>query len=554
MRRSRGGCACRPVRPRTPPTSPTASPPRRTGSAPPAVSTSASFAEVAPALGEVFGAARADGIEHFGYAEQSAVTTYLGTSTGTRLRFTGTEGRLELTAKSHERTRSAWAGRAGADPGRPRPARCVDAELRRGLEWQGRRLDVAAGRHPALLTPSAVADLMIDLYWSSVGAIGRTRGAASGASAGGGTRIGELVVDPRVHLFSDPSLPGLEAHAVRDGRRVVALPAASSTTACPPAHVDWIARRCAEQPHHHAAHRSRDGPRRSAPASTTCGSTSRRPTATSTTSSRAPDDGLLVTCLWYNRVVDPQTLLLTGLTRDGVYVVEGGEVVGAATNFRFNDSPVAVLGRIEDAGVTDPDPRPRDGRLLQPRRDAAAAREGLQLQHGLPGELSRGRTARCRAKDPASSGRTSGWRATSCLSWAVRRSGAAPRAERGPGEERAGVTEARVRRHPDASVIRRWNCAARAAKRRRPRREERGTSDELGAADNTAEMRATSRLRLVEPQPQATRCARLRLCLLRLQARRCAPRVGAASASGAGSAPSQRRMARASGRRLPVGR
>jgi predicted Zn-dependent protease len=62
-------------------------------------------------------------------------------------------------------------------------------------------------------------------------------------------------------------------------------------------------------------------------------------------------DGLLVTCLWYNRVVDPQTLLLTGLTRDGVYVVRGGEVVGTATNFRFNDSPVAVLSRILDAGT-----------------------------------------------------------------------------------------------------------------------------------------------------------------------------------------------------------
>ena len=64
--------------------------------------------------------------------------------------------------------------------------------------------------------------------------------------------------------------------------------------------------------------------------------------------------GLLVTCLWYNRVVDPQTLLLTGLTRDGVYVIEGGEVVGATTNFRFNDSPVSLLGRVTDAGATGP--------------------------------------------------------------------------------------------------------------------------------------------------------------------------------------------------------
>jgi predicted Zn-dependent protease len=63
--------------------------------------------------------------------------------------------------------------------------------------------------------------------------------------------------------------------------------------------------------------------------------------------------GLLLTCLWYIREVDPQTLLLTGLTRDGVYLVEGGEVVGATNNFRFNESPVALLGRIAEVGATE---------------------------------------------------------------------------------------------------------------------------------------------------------------------------------------------------------
>lgn len=319
-------------------------------SAPPAVSTSASFTVVAPALGEVFGAARADGIEHFGYAEESAVTTYLGTSSGTRLRFTGTEGRLELTAKSHERSRSAWAGRAGRTLAGLDP-HGADAELRRGLEWQGRRLDVAPGRHPALLTPSAVADLVIDLYWSSVG-----RSAAEGRSvwskAGGGTRIGELVADPRVHLFSDPSLPGLEATSFVTA---VGSSAAGSVfdNGLPTARVDWL----------------RDG--------VLSNLITTRHTAAEAGLEFRPgvenlqldvagahgdlddlvartDDGLLVTCLWYNRVVDPQTLLLTGLTRDGVYVVKGGEVVGAATNFRFNDSPVGILGRIEDAGITTP--------------------------------------------------------------------------------------------------------------------------------------------------------------------------------------------------------
>jgi len=61
--------------------------------------------------------------------------------------------------------------------------------------------------------------------------------------------------------------------------------------------------------------------------------------------------GLLLTCLWYIREVDPSTLLVTGLTRDGVFVVEDGVVVGAANNFRFNESPVDLLARATEVGT-----------------------------------------------------------------------------------------------------------------------------------------------------------------------------------------------------------
>ena len=67
----------------------------------------------------------------------------------------------------------------------------------------------------------------------------------------------------------------------------------------------------------------------------------------------ATERGLLLTCLWYIREVDPATLLLTGLTRDGVYLVEGGEVTGVVNNFRFNESPVDLLGRAVEAGRTE---------------------------------------------------------------------------------------------------------------------------------------------------------------------------------------------------------
>jgi predicted Zn-dependent protease len=63
--------------------------------------------------------------------------------------------------------------------------------------------------------------------------------------------------------------------------------------------------------------------------------------------------GLLLTCLWYIREVDPQTLLLTGLTRDGVYLIENGKITGAVNNFRFNESPVDLVSRISEVGRSE---------------------------------------------------------------------------------------------------------------------------------------------------------------------------------------------------------
>ena len=50
--------------------------------------------------------------------------------------------------------------------------------------------------------------------------------------------------------------------------------------------------------------------------------------------------GLLVTRFWYIRMVNPQTVQLTGLTRDGLFLIENGKVTSPVVNFRFNESPV----------------------------------------------------------------------------------------------------------------------------------------------------------------------------------------------------------------------
>ncbi|MFQ6673583.1 MAG: metallopeptidase TldD-related protein [Fidelibacterota bacterium] len=76
---------------------------------------------------------------------------------------------------------------------------------------------------------------------------------------------------------------------------------------------------------------------------------------------RETDRAVLVTRFWYIRFVDPQTLLLTGLTRDGTFWVEDGEIKHAIKNFRFNESPMAVLNRV--SGTTRP---ARVGSMLVP--------------------------------------------------------------------------------------------------------------------------------------------------------------------------------------------
>jgi predicted Zn-dependent protease len=60
--------------------------------------------------------------------------------------------------------------------------------------------------------------------------------------------------------------------------------------------------------------------------------------------------GVLVTRTWYIRMVDPQTVLLTGLTRDGTFYIENGEIKYPIKNFRFNESPVIMLNNVEEFG------------------------------------------------------------------------------------------------------------------------------------------------------------------------------------------------------------
>jgi predicted Zn-dependent protease len=307
--------------------------------------------DFAAALGQTLRAAEGAGRKLYGFAEHQMESTFLGTSAGLRLRHDQPTGRVELNAKSADMARSAWTGVATRDFTDVDIAG-LDAGLTERLGWAARTVALPAGRYETLLPPTAVSDLLVYMYWST-GAKEAAEGRTVFSKPGGGTRIGERLSSQPVTLSSNPRAPGLQcapfviAHASGPDSSVFdnGLPLDATS---------WI----------------RDGSLAALISSRHSAAVAGVPVTPgidnltfATSASGAPSleqmiastgRGLLLTCLWYIREVDPQTLLLTGLTRDGVYLVENGEVTAAVNNFRFNESPVGMLGRLLEVGATVP--------------------------------------------------------------------------------------------------------------------------------------------------------------------------------------------------------
>ena len=317
----------------------------------PAETTAEVYAAFAPALGEALARARKSGRLLYGFANHMVTSTYLGTSTGIRLRHDQPTGTLELNAKTADLAASAWAGAATRDF-RDVDVEALEAQLTRRLAWAGRKVDLPAGRYETLLPPSAVADLMIPLTWAAGGRDAK-EGRTVFAKPGGQTRVGEKLARLPLTLRSDPAHPGLEAAPF-----VVAHASGGDSSVfdngLPLAATDWI--RDGELANllttRHSAGLT-GLPVRPAIDNLVLQGAEPQSGATLEEMVARTERGLLLTCLWYIREVDPATLLLTGLTRDGVYLVENGEVTGAVNNFRFNESPVDLLGRITETGRTE---------------------------------------------------------------------------------------------------------------------------------------------------------------------------------------------------------
>lgn len=306
------------------------------------------FAPFVPQLAAAFDRARSDGRVLYGYAEHTTSTVYLGTSTGMRKRHTNSVGTFECTGKTSDLASSAWVGRATGD------FTDVDVDglhdrLAQRLAWSKNRIELPAGRYEVIMEPSATADMCLFGYFSA-GARAADEGRSVFSKAGGGNRIGEQLFGERVTLESDPREPGMEVTPFQTA--IASSPQSSVFDNGIDTHATtWVsngvltnlassrfwAEKTGGTPTPFIGNylfRSDGGPSVEEMIANT-------------------KHALLVAALWYIRTVDPRTLLLTGLTRDGVYLVEDGEVVGAVNNYRFNESPVDMLTRAVEIGPSE---------------------------------------------------------------------------------------------------------------------------------------------------------------------------------------------------------
>jgi len=313
----------------------------------------ADLSELASALDELgvlLERARSERRVAAGFLEHSVVTTTLVTSAGTRRRHVQPTAKAQLAVRDRKTGASAWAGRGGRAIAQGWLAGLDDAVDTR-LAWSTRSIELPAGRYRTVLPPDAVADL-VPLVAEAASGRDAEEGHNVFSAPGGGTRLGERLFELPFELRSDPAEPGLEAIPF------VATSASSGDVSvfdngAPISRTAWVQDGVLSRLVWTRARAARAGLE---PAFPPDNMVLELPGATATTTELVAgvDRGLLLTCLWYIREVDPTTLLLTGLTRDGVFLIERGEVVGRVNNFRFNESPIDMLRRTSAVGRSEP--------------------------------------------------------------------------------------------------------------------------------------------------------------------------------------------------------
>ena len=233
-----------------------------------------------------------------------------------------------VTARTPDGTGAGWAGTTHLDFSKLDVAGMGATAIDKAVRSQN-PVRLPPGKYTVILEPSAVSDLLSILI-EEFDQRSADEGRSFATTKGGGSLLGQKAFGKNVTLYSDPNDPLVPGSIYSDD----GLPAQRTV---------WIDGGVLRnlQCGRYWAQKTKREPVPSPTCLTMTGG------ATSTADMiKQVKHGLLITRFWYIREVDPQTVLLTGLTRDGVFLIENGEITQPSCNFRFNESPVAMLNKV----------------------------------------------------------------------------------------------------------------------------------------------------------------------------------------------------------------
>jgi predicted Zn-dependent protease len=281
----------------------------------------------ATALASVLETCRGAKVTGAGFHTATAAARAAATANGNRRYFRTSEGAFSMTARSADGTGSGYYAGDHFDLGRLDIRQIAQHAVTKAVRSQQPKA-IEPGAYSVILEPQAVADLLGFLA-NSLDARSAEEGRSAFAAKEGKTRIGEKMFSERINLYSDPQHAELPAvPATGEGIPARRLPLISHGV------LENL-----ESSRFWARERKRDA---------TAGPVnhileSSQPAVPIEQMIKDMKRGLLITRFWYVRLVDPRTILLTGLTRDGLWLVENGEIRHPVRNLRFNQSMLAML-------------------------------------------------------------------------------------------------------------------------------------------------------------------------------------------------------------------
>lgn len=236
-----------------------------------------------------------------------------------------------VTMRTNDGTGSGWVTRDYNDISKFNPEEAAKVAIDKAVMSREARA-IEPGKYTVILEPAASVDLLGNMAGSF-----NARTADEGRSfmsKDGGTKMGEKIVDERVNIWSDPQHPDVPTSTWDgDGLPLKKMKWIEDGVVKNLAYSRYWAKEKGVDPVPYPSNFIMEG-----------GDASREELIKST------KKGILVTRLWYIRGVDPQTLLYTGLTRDGTFYIENGEIKYPVKNFRFNESPIIMLNNLEELG------------------------------------------------------------------------------------------------------------------------------------------------------------------------------------------------------------